>query len=680
MKRLSKVLFALAVILLIALPLSAAKSMNVTWSWLLNDPYVTSYRYQLDGESEDGWTVVDGTTSSYQATGLDPYKDYTLYLQCTYDGKIWSDSATSTAYALLQVEEIVEDLPVVEEVAPVEAETASFTLFGYTVENSWLDGVFTSTLKEKGIVTEDDVRGFALSEVEKYGEMLTSSATISFISDGFTLTYPETIDPADYIDVYKADLDAYITSLFASEEAPEVEEAPVEEAVEETEEEMDIETSDFDVFGYRILNSWYEGVFVSQTEEFGLVSEDDVIGFAEYEAEKYGELLTSNCYVYIVPDGFILLYPETLDIAPYIGIYKSDLEEYISSLFAAAEEPVVEETIEESPVVEEVAPVEAETASFTLFGYTVENSWLDGVFTSTLKEKGIVTEDDVRGFALSEVEKYGEMLTANTAISFVADGFTLTYPETVDPADYIDVYKADLDAYITSLFTSEEAPVEETEIVVEEAEVPPAPEKAEAIDVPEPISDVEVKLSPKAEKVSSFSFRLGIDGGVEMGINEVDPYSTIFPRLNISLDFRNILSFGKLGFGTRFDIGSVFKPLDGTFIGHDFNYFLNGNNWAMDATVDAKLMAYLNLGKFDFYLGGGIGYSIGSHNLYNRTHSGENTVFGFDTALVATGVVGLEWNITDSFSLALEGYYRNFFQSEAKAQSFAASLVMGFRF
>ena len=342
--------------------------------------------------------------------------------------------------------------------------------------------------------------------------------------------------------------------------------------------------------------------------------------------------------------------------------------------------PVVEEIVEEPPVVEEVAPVEAETASFTLFGYTVENSWLDGLFTSTLKEKGIVTEDDVRGFALSEVEKYGEMLTSSATISFISDGFTLTYPETVDPADYIDVYKADLDAYITSLFTSEEAPVEETESVVEEAEVPPAPEKAEAIDVPEPISDVEVKLSPKAEKVSSFSFRLGIDGGVEMGINEIDPYSTIFPRLNISLDFRNILSFGKLGFGTRFDIGSVFKPLDGTFIGHDFNYFLNGNNWAMDATVDAKLMAYLNLGKFDFYLGGGIGYSIGSHNLYNRTHSGENTVFGFDTALVATGVVGLEWNITDSFSLALEGYYRNFFQSEAKAQSFAASLVMGFRF
>ena len=658
MKRLSKVLFALAVILLIAFPLSAAKSMNVTWSWLLNDPYVTSYRYQLDGESEDGWTVVDGTTSSYQATGLDPYKDYTLYLQCTYDGKIWSDSATSTAYALLQVEEIVEDLPVIEEVAPVEAETASFTLFGYTVENSWLDGVFTSTLKEKGIVAEDDVRGFALSEVEKYGEMLTANTAISFVPDGFTLTYPEAVDPADYIEVYKADLEAYITSLFASEEAPEVEEAPVEE--------KKAETASFTLFGYTVENSWLDGVFTSTLNEKGIVSEDDVRGFALSEVEKYGGMLTSSASISFISDGFTLTYPEAVDPADYIDVYKADLVAYITSLFASEEAPVEEK--------------KAETASFTLFGYTVENSWLDGVFTSTLKEKGIVSEDDVRGFALSEVEKYGEMLTANTAISFVDDGFTLTYPETVDPADYIDVYKADLVAYITSLFTSEEAPVEETEIVVEEAEVPPAPEKAEAIDVPEPISDVEVKLSPKAEKVSSFSFRLGIDGGVEMGINEVDPYSTIFPRLNISLDFRNILSFGKLGFGTRFDIGSVFKPLDGTFIGHDFNYFLNGNNWAMDATVDAKLMAYLNLGKFDFYLGGGIGYSIGSHNLYNRTHSGENTVFGFDTALVATGVVGLEWNITDSFSLALEGYYRNFFQSEAKAQSFAASLVMGFRF
>ena len=478
------------------------------------------------------------------------------------------------------VEDIVEEPPVVEEVAPVEAETASFTLFGYTVENSWLDGVFTSTLKEKGIVTEDDMRGFALSEVEKYGEMLTSSATISFISDGFTLTYPETVNPADYIDVYKADLVAYITALFASEEAPEVEEAPVEEAVEETEEEMDIETSDFDVFGYRILNSWYEGVFVSQTEEFGLVSEDDVIGFAEYEAGKYGELLTSNCYVYIVPDGFILLYPETLDIAPYIGIYKSDLEEYITFLFAAAEEPAVEETVEELPVVEE--PQAEETVAVA-------------------PEAEVTEKEEVR-----VPEPVGEIL-----VSVVTD-------------------------------------------------------KAR----------VETENAPEAvKKLSTFSVSTSL--GAEFGFKTGREYVTVFPRLDIAGEFRNVFSFGPVEIGARFDIASVFRPLDGTFLGHDFSYFLVGDNWAMDGTVDAKLMFSISSSSLRGYAGIGIGYSIAS-NVSGITSHTEPKVFGFNSAVVATGVLGLEWRISDAFSLSLEGQARYFM--ETKEYAVGAALRMGWSF
>ena len=478
------------------------------------------------------------------------------------------------------VEEIVEEPPVVEEVAPVEAETASFTLFGYTVENSWLDGIFTSTLKEKGIVSEDDVRGFALSEVEKYGEMLTANTAISFIPDGFTLTYPEAVDPADYIDVYKADLVAYITSLFASEEAPEVEEAPVEEAVEETEEEMDIETSDFDVFGYRILNSWYEGVFVSQTEEFGLVSEDDVIGFAEYEAEKYGELLTSNCYVYIVPDGFILLYPETLDIAPYIGIYKSDLEEYITFLFAAAEEPAVEETVEELPVVEE--PQAEETVAVA-------------------PEAEVTEKEEVR-----VPEPVGEIL-----VSVVTD-------------------------------------------------------KAR----------VETENAPEAvKKLSTFSVSTSL--GAEFGFKTGREYVTVFPRLDIAGEFRNVFSFGPVEIGARFDIASVFRPLDGTFLGHDFSYFLVGDNWAMDGTVDAKLMFSISSSSLRGYAGIGIGYSIAS-NVSGITSHTEPKVFGFNSAVVATGVLGLEWRISDAFSLSLEGQARYFM--ETKEYAVGAALRMGWNF
>ena len=478
------------------------------------------------------------------------------------------------------VEEIVEEPPVVEEVAPVEAETASFTLFGYTVENSWLDGVFTSTLKEKGIVAEDDVRGFALSEVEKYGEMLTANTAISFVPDGFTLTYPEAVDPVDYIDVYKADLVAYITSLFASEEAPEVEEAPVEEAVEETEEEMDIETSDFDVFGYRILNSWYEGVFVSQTEEFGLVSEDDVIGFAEYEAEKYGELLTSNCYVYIVPDGFILLYPETLDIAPYIGIYKSDLEEYITFLFAAAEEPAVEETVEELPVVEE--PQAEETVAVA-------------------PEAEVTEKEEVR-----VPEPVGEIL-----VSVVTD-------------------------------------------------------KAR----------VETENAPEAvKKLSTFSVSTSL--GAEFGFKTGREYVTVFPRLDIAGEFRNVFSFGPVEIGARFDIASVFRPLDGTFLGHDFSYFLVGDNWAMDGTVDAKLMFSISSSSLRGYAGIGIGYSIAS-NVSGITSHTEPKVFGFNSAVVATGVLGLEWRISDAFSLSLEGQARYFM--ETKEYAVGAALRMGWSF
>ena len=96
-----KYVLILAVVLFAALGQLAAASMTVEWEWLLDDPDVTAYRYQLGGEAPDGWTVVSADTDTYKVTGLDPYQDYTLYLQRTYDGENWSPSASSTAYALL---------------------------------------------------------------------------------------------------------------------------------------------------------------------------------------------------------------------------------------------------------------------------------------------------------------------------------------------------------------------------------------------------------------------------------------------------------------------------------------------------------------------------------------------------------------------------------------------------
>ena len=674
MKKLSKVLLFIAIVLCISLPLSAAKMMNVTWQWLLNDPYVTSYRYQLDGENEDGWTVVSADTDTYVAVGLDPYKDYTLYLQCTYDGSVWSESAKSTAYALLEYVEVpaVVEEPVVEEapvVAPVISGSAEFEVFGFVVENSWNDGEFVAQTAINGILTEDDVRGFALYEIDKYGSFLTDNVSVEFIPDGLKLAFPKEIDPSEYISVFKSDIEEYVSKLFAPVEVVE-EPAPVEEPVIA---EVVPMTADFTVFGYKVLNSWVPGTFTSVSETKGLLYESDVMGFAQYEIGKYGDFLLENVAIEFIPDGFVLTYPEAVDPAPYIAQYKSDIEEYVASLFAPVE--VVEE-----PAIEEVVPM---TADFTVFGYKVLNSWVPGTFTSVSETKGLLYESDVMGFAQYEIGKYGDFLLENVAIEFIPDGFVLTYPEAVDPSGYIAQYKSDIEEYVATLFTAvevveEPAPVEEP--AVEEPIVPTAPLEPVAVDVPKPAEVVEVVVSPKAEKLSSYKFKLGVGFGSEFGINNKVDYVTIFPRLAFTADFQNVFTVSKVGFGARLDLSGVFKPLDGTFIGHEFKFFLNGNNWAVDAMIDAKLMAYVNLDKVQLYVGGGIGYSIGSHNLYMNTHTSDNMVFGFDTATALSAVVGLDWNISEKFSLTLEGNYRYFFQSPSKAQTFAATIGMGFKF
>ncbi len=76
-----------------------AGTMTAQWSWILDDPEVTAYRYQLDGEESDGWTVLDGDTDSVTIEGLDAEKEYTLYLQRSYDGVNWSPSAACTVKA-----------------------------------------------------------------------------------------------------------------------------------------------------------------------------------------------------------------------------------------------------------------------------------------------------------------------------------------------------------------------------------------------------------------------------------------------------------------------------------------------------------------------------------------------------------------------------------------------------
>ena len=91
----------------------------VTWEWLLEDPMVTTFRYQVDGEDDDKWTVVDSSVTSYTERGLDGTLAHTLYLQQSYDGVHFSGSAISVAEPMFPA---IEEMPVLAEEPAIVAE------------------------------------------------------------------------------------------------------------------------------------------------------------------------------------------------------------------------------------------------------------------------------------------------------------------------------------------------------------------------------------------------------------------------------------------------------------------------------------------------------------------------------------------------------------------------------
>ncbi len=138
-----KTIAIILALMLFALPLFAV-NVSVTWDWVNNDTEVKYFRYQVDGEAADGWTVVSSDVTSYEAKGLDGDSSYTLYLQQSYDGIYWSASSAATSApmnppveesvavaevgektpaAVESVEAVVSEAPVAEQ-APVEAAPA----------------------------------------------------------------------------------------------------------------------------------------------------------------------------------------------------------------------------------------------------------------------------------------------------------------------------------------------------------------------------------------------------------------------------------------------------------------------------------------------------------------------------------------------------------------------------
>ncbi len=575
------------------------------------------------------------------------------------------------------VEEPIKEIIADEEPKYTTGEV-SFDVCGITVKNSWSDGLFVSTSNAKERFSKEDVMAFVRYEADKYLSYMDEETVLKIIASTGTIKieYPSTIDPEILMPYYKNDIEEYAALIAPIEEI--VEEPAKEEVVEPVAEEIVPMTADFTVFGYKVLNSWVPGTFTSVSETKGLLYESDVKGFAEYEIGKYGDFLLDNVAIEFVPDGFVLTYPEAVDPSGYIAQYKSDIEEYVAMLFAPVEKVV------EEPVVEVVPSVISGYEEFKVMGFVVENTWNDGSYLAETAINGILTEDDIRGFVLYEIAKYGSFLTDNVAVMYTADGFLLSIPKDIDPSPYIPVFKSDIEEYIAMLFAPVEEIVEEPameEVVEPVVEEPVVPEPVSNIVVSVvtdgvKVASVEGNTSPVAEKVSTFdvSLSLGADFGFKTG-RSYNP--TIFPSFSFAGEFRNMFNLGPIGVGTRFDAAFIFRPLDGTFIGHEFEFFLNGNNWAVDGTLDAKLMFSLDWEKTRAYLGIGVGYSLASNVRGITSHIGPQ-VFGFNSAVVATGVLGVQWKLGDTLFLSLEGQGRYFIQT--KEYNFGGAVRIGWSF
>ncbi len=85
-------LIVLAVLALFCLSGLFALNGLVTWTWFENDPNVEYFRYQVDGEEEDKWTVVDWSVNEVTIL-LDITVLHELHLQQSYDGENWSESS-----------------------------------------------------------------------------------------------------------------------------------------------------------------------------------------------------------------------------------------------------------------------------------------------------------------------------------------------------------------------------------------------------------------------------------------------------------------------------------------------------------------------------------------------------------------------------------------------------------
>ena len=433
----------------------------------------------------------------------------------------------------------------------------------------------------------------------------------------------------------------------------------------------------FYVYGYGIKNEWSDSYFKSEVIGDGILSSSDILAFLEYESEKYPELLSDIEYT-ISDNGFVLTFEEGAYSGNWIvGQYRADLVEYIEGLFVPAEE-------ETSSL---------ESADFTVYGYTLHNTLEGTTFTSVLDDeyKDIVWEEDIKAFVSYETEKYPTLIDYVSVTAVEKGTLVLCVPSTIDFKSFLGEYESEIEDFITYYLSMLTQSAEETEKMVYETPVAEATtsepvetavEKEEtSVKIPGAPGEVAAKLldsegSPSLKR----TVNIGLNVGAEWGF--IDGSVTCFPRGAITLEGQNLLKAGRFGFGFRSDISSLLIPYSWIENGYkaDLTNFFSSSKWGVDATVDMKLMTYCNLDKATFYLGVGAGYTI-ARDGYTSTHSLQKLFDdNFNSAVVLTGVVGLDLRMGKCAYFTLEGYSRAFLFNDVNSATLGVSIGMNFKF
>ena len=205
-----RTLLALVVLFVSAFALFALEG-NVTWIWFENDPNVEYCRYQIDGEDDDKWIVVDWTVTEVTYT-LDVTVLHTLYLQQSYDGINWSESSYTESeiyYEAEEPEEVFFEDDLLEDIVPEEP-----------VEEPVEDEVVEASVIEDEIILPD------VEEEKKYQPLTSLDFGLGYMNSlpdsagpktvGINVSFSRTFVKVGIFDIgVKADVGAYTTkSLF----------------------------------------------------------------------------------------------------------------------------------------------------------------------------------------------------------------------------------------------------------------------------------------------------------------------------------------------------------------------------------------------------------------------------------------------------------------------------------